>query len=108
VRDDDADAREVRELVPDELSNAHTRADVQRRQRLVEEQQLGFDDEGARQRDTLRLAPRELARARTRALDKAQPLEQPRRSHACFGLRHAARPQRERDVLGGRQVREQQ
>ncbi len=100
VRDDDPDAREALELVPDELADAHACADVERREWFVEQQQRRFDDEGAGERDPLRLAAREVARACARrgSRDPSRPSSSLARS-ARLRSRHAARPERERDVL---------
>ena len=85
VRHDHADAGEARELVPDQFANAHARADVERRERLVEQQQAGLDDERASERDALRLAAREIrAGARRRG--------SPDRAARAARMRVRARP----------------
>ena len=84
VRHDHPDAREARELVSDELPDAHARADVERRERFVQEQQARLDDQGASERDPLRLAAGEVARSRVGAVRETEPLEEPGRAFGAL------------------------
>ena len=87
------------ELVPDELPNTHSRADIERRERFVQEQQAGLTT-SARASATRCASPLEVARPRARAgrEDRARR-GSPDAAFARLGL-HAARSERERDVLG--------
>jgi hypothetical protein len=60
VRHVDGGDREALLEVADLLAHLHAQAGVEVRQRLVEEQQAGLDDDGARERDPLLLAAGEL------------------------------------------------
>ena len=74
---------------------------------LVGEQDGGFGDEGARERDALLLAARELARAMPGAIGEADGGEPgQRRTARCCGGRPAGE-QRHGDVFGGGELREQ-
>ena len=72
---------------------------VERRERLVEQHDLGIGGEGARERDALALAAGQLVRVVAGAVGEADELE---------ALGHALAPLgAEADVAGHRQVREQ-
>ena len=62
VRHDDADAGEASRARHARRSGRGSRADVERRERFVKQQQRRLGDEGPRERDPLRFAPREIAR----------------------------------------------
>ena len=80
---------------------------VEVRQRLVEQQHVGPDDQRARQRDALLLAAGELAR---QALGEAAQAHQSQRfgdARRNVGFRHLAHLEPEGHVLGDGQMREQ-
>ena len=77
------------------------RAGIERRGRLVEQQQRRIDGQRARDRDALRFAARQLARQRRGAMADAELLEQ--RSRARLGLR--PRPRAARGPARGRRCR---
>ena len=62
------------------VSQARPDPRVQRGQGLVEQQDLGMDREGSRQRDTLLLAPRKLMRVAIAETAEAHDLEHLRRA----------------------------
>lgn len=80
-------------------------AGVEVRQRLVEQQQVGLDDDGAGKRHALLLAARQLCRLAPAI--SLQPHGRQRALHPGFALgpRHPAHGQAEGDVLGHRHVR---
>ena len=90
----------------DFLAQRHAHLGVERRQRLVEQQQLRLRRQRAGERHALLLAAGELvgiAVAELRQLDDAEHLLDAR---VDLGLRHAGDLQAEADVLRHRQVRE--
>src|SRR5438874_465904 len=60
VRNDDGDAAEAGEYLPEQRAHVGPRAHVERSERLIEEEQLRFVRDRARDRDALRLASGEL------------------------------------------------
>ena len=81
--------------------------EVERPERLVEEQHGRSLGERARQRDTLRLAARQLRRVAVAVLRQADQLEVLRDALTDLAVRQALHPQAERDVVGDGHVREQ-
>ncbi len=84
-----------------------TDAGIERRQRLVEQQQLRFDHERPRERDALLLPAGQHRDAARRMRRQSDPLEHVQRAPAPHVGRDAAHPQPVRDVVEHRQVREQ-
>ena len=80
---------------------------VERRQRLVEQQQLGLRRQCARQRDALLLTAGELVRVAVAELRQLDDLEHLRDALVGLGLADAGHLQAEGDVLRDGQVREQ-
>ena len=105
----DVDERRARLAVHAPQLDLHLQADleVERRQRLVQQQHLRPVDERPRQRDALHLAARELVRAA--ALVAVQAHQPQRLGHARRGLalRHPGDAQPEADVALHVEVREQ-
>jgi hypothetical protein len=77
---------------------------VEVRQRLVEQERIGLDDQRPRQRDPLLLAARELARQSVAEPLEAHQLERTRDFLADHRVGELAHFQAERDVLGGGEV----
>ena len=75
VRDEEDGEIELVEKVLELGSHARSRVRVERRQRLVQKEDVGFASERARQSDALPLAARELARPRFREVGDAEALE---------------------------------
>ena len=105
----DHDRGPVGQHPPQRLSQRRQHGDVERRHRLVEQQQRRLGGQRPRHGDPLRLAARELRRASARP---ARPT--PTSSSQCWASRRAVAARRtgaarpERDVLQGVEVGEQQ
>ena len=81
---------------------------VERRQRLVHQQDARLEDDGAGERDALALAARELVDVAVAEPAELHELEHLlRRASAISALRDPAQPQGIGDVAGDRHVREQ-
>jgi hypothetical protein len=93
--------------VPDLLAQVDAHLGVERRQRLVEQQDGGLDSQRAGQRHALLLTARELVRVVVDARRQADELEQLRGTGAALVARDLAHAQPELDVLAGRHVGEQ-
>src|SRR5581483_6895555 len=76
VRDEDGRQRELGQQLLQLRADAGARVRVERRHRLVEQQDLGIACEGASERDALPLAARELPRTRTREVRDPEAGEQ--------------------------------
>ena len=76
VRDHDGGHADLLLQAADLAAQAHALERIERRQRLVEQQQTGRRGERARERDALLLAARELARVLRLAAGQADQLEQ--------------------------------
>ena len=107
MRHDQRRARQLREQPSQLAADGAARLYVQRRQRLVQQQQAWFEHDGARDRDALLLAAGEFMRAPPREGRDAEPLERRGHTRACALRGGPLHAQAERDVLGGRQVWEQ-
>ena len=80
---------------------------VQRRQRLVQQQDLRLGDQGARQRDALLLAAGELRRNAARKGRHVHQGEELHRLGVALGLADTAHLQREGDVVAAIEMRKQ-
>ena len=80
---------------------------VERRERLVQQQQRRVEDQGAGQRHALLLAARKLRRPAFGEGGKLHQVERRAHLRVAVGAGQAADPQREGDVLRHRHVREQ-
>jgi hypothetical protein len=107
VRDVDERDREILLQALQEELHLLAQLQVERAERLVEEQHLGPVDERAGERHPLALAAGELPGLALADVGKPHPAEY--LVHACLPLlaRHAADPQAVADVLGDRHVREE-
>ena len=106
VRDHQARPREARQ-VPLQLGlHVEPGAGVQRRQRLVEQQQGRVAGQRAAQRHALRLAAGQVAGSASRQLGQAEPGEPVVGHGPSVGPAHPACPRGERDVVPHAQVRE--
>src|SRR5690606_18899405 len=106
--DEDAGPGEQLQVRGEHPLHLRPRGHVERRQRLVEEQHLRFDDQGPGQGDPLGLASRELRRhppAETGEAETLQPFLRPLQS---LPSREAPGLEAEGDVLGHRHPGEQQ
>ena len=86
VRDHHHGTREVGEVAAQERAHGCPRARIQCSQRLVEEQQIGIGDKGARERDPLRLATGEPTWPAVGEITDLQSIE----PLACARLGHLA------------------
>ena len=107
VRDHDRRHAELALQAADLLAQVHAHDRVQRRQRLVQQQQPGRGGQRARQRDALLLPARQLRRVLGLAAGQADQLQQLGHALAHLGARHAPIDQPVGDVVGHRQVGEQ-
>ena len=107
VRDHDRGHAQLALQAADLLAQVHAHDRVQRRQRLVQQQQPGRRGQRARQRDALLLPARQLRRILVLAARQAHQLQQ--FVDACAGLRtrHLAVDQPVGHVVGHAQVGEQ-
>ena len=80
---------------------------VERAERLVEEQHLGVVDQGARERDALALATRQLDRLALAEARQLHDLQDFLHSQPPLPARHALHPQPVGDILGDSHVREE-
>jgi hypothetical protein len=108
VRDDDAHSRERPEVTFQVASQLAACRRIERRERLVEEQEPRIDGECARERDALRLSARERSRHSVNLVRESEALQPPRGFGPSFGGADATRAQTERDVIERGEVGEEQ
>src|SRR5205823_11762190 len=80
---------------------------VQRTRWFVSQQQIAVTDNGSRNRDTLSFATGQLVREPAGALAHPELFQRVQTANPCCLRRRAVEFQRKRDVLGGRQPRQQ-
>ena len=108
VRDEQGAAVEVDEVAAQVGADLHPGAGVERGQGLVEQQQPRSGRQGTRERHPLSLPTRECSRLHPGQVRQAHPVEPDARLGTRLSARGAGGPQAERDVLQGRQEREEQ